>query len=182
MTIRLASLIHDSIVDGEGLRSVIFTQGCPHNCPGCHNAQTQPFDKGMVLDIDVVLNDVLKRDLKSVTFSGGEPFVQAEACYTIAKTLKAHGYSLWSYTGFDFEVLMRLKDPYIKKFLSTLDILIDGRFILAERNLTILFRGSSNQRILDVPRSLEKGEAVISDRFKDPDPVHERKKTPGIYI
>lgn len=181
MTIRLASLIHDSIVDGEGLRSVVFTQGCPHNCPGCHNPETQPFDKGLVLDINRVIDEVLSRDLKKVTFSGGEPFVQPKACYEIAKVLKEHGYSLWSYTGFDFEVLMRLKDPYIKKFLSTLDILIDGRFILEKRNLTILFRGSTNQRILDVPASLEANSPIISSRFKDPSAKNNRAQD-GIYL
>ena len=181
MSIRLASLIHDSIVDGEGLRSVVFTQGCPHNCKGCHNAATQPFDQGMVLDIDVVIQEILDRNHKKVTFSGGEPFVQADACYTIAKKLKEHGYSLWSYTGFDFEVLMRLNDPYIKKFLSTLDILIDGRFILEKRNLTILFRGSSNQRIIDVPASLKANAAIISSRFKDPVQTNNRDQQ-GIYL
>lgn len=183
MSIRLASLIHDSIVDGEGLRTVIFTQGCPHNCPGCHNQASIPFDGGSVLKIDDVLEDVLKRDLKRVTFSGGEPFVQAKSCYKIAKVLKENGYSLWSYTGFTIDALLRHRDPYVRKFLSTLDILIDGRFILAERSIATLFRGSKNQRIIDVPKSLEKNKAVVSENYKDPEPQSNKiEKKQGIYI
>lgn len=183
MTIRLASLIHDSIVDGEGLRTVIFTQGCPHNCPGCHNQASIPFDGGTILNIDDVIQDVLKRDLKRVTFSGGEPFVQAESCYRIAKTLKKEGYSLWSYTGFTMDALLRHRDPYVRKFLSTLDILIDGRFILAQRSIATLFRGSKNQRIIDVPRSLKENKPIVSKEYKDPEPQTQViKKNPGIFI
>ena len=183
MTIRLASLIHDSIVDGEGLRSVIFTQGCPHNCPGCHNQKSIPYDGGEVLEISQVLADVLGRDLKRVTFSGGEPMIQAEACYHIAKVLKEHGYSLWSYTGFTMDALLRHRDPYIRKFLECLDIVIDGRFILAERSIATLFRGSKNQRIIDVQKSLELNKPVVAKQYKDPEaPSMERKKPEGIFI
>lgn len=183
MSIRLASLIHDSIVDGEGLRTVIFTQGCPHNCPGCHNQASIPFDGGQVLSIDTVLEDVLKRDLKKVTFSGGEPFVQAESCYKIAKVLKENGFSLWSYTGFTMDALLRHRDPYVKKFLSTLDILIDGRFILSQRSIATLFRGSKNQRIIDVQKSLENNKPIVSDKYKDSEPqTNNIKKQAGIYI
>ncbi|NMB18313.1 MAG: anaerobic ribonucleoside-triphosphate reductase activating protein [Erysipelothrix sp.] len=181
MTIRLASLIHDSIVDGEGLRSVIFTQGCPHKCPGCHNPETIPFDKGKILYIDDVLDEVLKRDLKKVTFSGGEPFMQAESCYNIAKVLKEKGYNLWSYTGFTFERLIKLEDPYVHKFLSQLDILVDGPFILNQRNLSILFRGSENQRILDVQNSLKENKPIVSEKYKDPENLP-LSKPEGIFI
>lgn len=181
MKIRLASLIHDSIVDGEGLRSVVFTQGCPHNCPGCHNPESIPFDGGLLLNVDDVLEDILQRDLKKLTFSGGEPFVQARACYEIAKRLKEEGYSLWSYTGFTFESLLKHRDPYILKFLETLDILIDGRFILEEKSLAILFRGSRNQRIIDVPKSLKLKEAVVSEKYIDPI-KSPKAQTEGLYI
>lgn len=180
MSIRLASLIHDSIVDGHGIRSVIFTQGCPHRCPGCHNPETIPFDKGQVLKIDDVVDDVLQRDLKKVTFSGGEPFVQAEACSIIAKKLKAKDYNLWSYTGFTFETLLKLKDPYVLEFLKTLDILIDGRFILKDKNLSLLFRGSSNQRIIDVQASLKENKVVIAS-FSD-EHKKKTKNTSNIFI
>ncbi len=183
MSIRLASLIHDSIVDGEGLRTVIFTQGCPHKCVGCHNQASIPYDGGQILSIDDVVKDVLDRDLKRVTFSGGEPFVQAESCYRIAKILKEQGYSLWSYSGYTIDALLRHKDPYIKKFLSQIDILIDGRFILAERSLQTLFRGSKNQRIIDVPKSLKENKAVIASQYKDPELKSTRNpKEKGVFI
>lgn len=181
MKIRLASLIHDSIVDGEGLRTVIFTQGCPHNCPGCHNQRSIPFEGGTLLDISDVIAEVLKRDLKRVTFSGGEPFVQAQACYYIAKELKDQGYQLWSYSGFTFEVLMRLKDPYIQKFLSQLDVLIDGPFVLSKRSLSTLFRGSTNQRIIDVPKSLLQNKAIVVEKYQETTTT-KSEKAPGIFI
>lgn len=169
MNIQLSSLIHDSIVDGEGIRSVVFTQGCPHNCPGCHNQKAIPFEGGTTLDINTVIADILKADHRKVTFSGGEPFAQPEACYTIAKALRDEGYSLWSYTGYNYEMLLRHRNPFVMKFLEQLDILIDGRFILAKRSIGALFRGSTNQRIIDVPASLEAGKAVVSSIYKDPD-------------
>lgn len=182
MKIRLSSFIHDSIVDGEGIRSVIFTQGCPHNCPGCHNQKSIPFDGGDLIDVSTVIEEVLKQDLKKVTFSGGEPFVQAEELYTIAKELKSRGYNLWSYTGFNFEVLMRHQDPYVKKLLSQLDILIDGRFYLKKKDLSILYRGSTNQRILDVPQSLIQGKAVLSTVYVDEKVIDTKERTRDIFI
>lgn len=183
MKIRLASFIHDSIVDGEGIRSVVFTQGCPHNCPGCHNQKSIPFDGGELVSVYDVIDAILEKDLKKVTFSGGEPFVQAEQLYTIAKTLKEKGYNLWSYTGFTFEALMRHQDPYVMKFLEQLDILVDGRFYMKKKNLEILYRGSTNQRIIDVPKSLAIGKCVKSDLFIDPSDLEETKeRTDDIFI
>ena len=183
MTIRLASLIHDSIVDGEGLRTVVFTQGCPHNCPGCHNQASIPYDGGQILEIDRVLEDILSHDLKKVTFSGGEPMIQAEACYNIAKVLKSKGYNLWSYTGYTMDALLKHRDPYVRKFLEQLDILIDGRFILAERSIATLFRGSKNQRIIDVPKTLAQNKPVVATQYKDPEPHSMKKEKPeGLFI
>lgn len=170
MIINLSSLIHDSIVDGEGIRSVIFTQGCPHNCPGCHNQKAIPFEGGTPLDTEVIIKDILQRNLKKVTFSGGEPFAQAQACYEIAKILRENNYNLWSYTGYNFELLLRHRDPYVRKFLEQLDILVDGRFILAKKSMQALFRGSSNQRIIDVQAALKENKVVLSKRFKDTQP------------
>ncbi|MEG0326934.1 MAG: anaerobic ribonucleoside-triphosphate reductase activating protein [Erysipelothrix sp.] len=169
MKIRLSSFVPESIVDGEGIRSVVFTQGCPHNCPGCHNQKTIPFEGGKLVDVDDVIDQILQVDLGRVTFSGGEPFVQAEPLYYIAKELKKRGYSLWSYTGFTYEALMRHHDPFVQKYLSQLDIVIDGRFMIRKRSLAALYRGSSNQRIIDVPKSLEAGKAIVSDVYVDPE-------------
>lgn len=178
MKIRLASFISDSIVDGEGIRSVVFTQGCPHNCPGCHNQRSIPFEGGELIDVDDVIHQILQADLKRVTFSGGEPFVQAEQLYIIAKRLKQEGYNLWSYSGYTFEALLRHRDPFVQKLLSQLDILIDGRYLIKKKNLAALFRGSTNQRIIDVPQSLKMGEAVIAEKYRDeftnqPERVHD---------
>lgn len=181
MKIRLASFVSDSIVDGEGIRSVIFTQGCPHNCPGCHNQKSIPFDGGSLIEIDDVIEQVLSANHKKVTFSGGEPFVQAEQLYYIAKALKEEGYNLWSYTGFRYEALLRLKDPYVMKYLSLLDIVIDGRFMIRLRNLAALYRGSTNQRIIDVQASLAKGQVVVSDIYVDPE-QEENLRDQDIFI
>ena len=182
MKIRLASVIHDSIVDGEGIRSVIFTQGCPHNCPGCHNQKSIPFDGGDLISVEDVIEAVLESNLKKVTFSGGEPFVQAEQLYHIAKKLKEEGYNLWSYTGFKYEVLLRHSDPYVMKFLSLLDILIDGRFYMKLKDLSILYRGSSNQRIIDVQASLKEKELVLSEIYVDEKPLSQKERVHDIFI
>lgn len=167
MKIRLASFISDSIVDGEGIRSVIFTQGCPHNCPGCHNQKAIPFEGGSLLDVDDVIKEVLHKDLGRITFSGGEPFVQAEALYYIAKELKSNGYNIWSYSGYTFEALLRHRDPFVQALLGQLDVLVDGRFLLNKKNLAALFRGSTNQRIIDVPASLKCGQPIILERYRN---------------
>lgn len=181
MKIQLASLIHDSIVDGEGIRSVVFVQGCPHHCPGCHNPESIPFDGGMSLPIETVIQDILQAKHQKVTFSGGEPFAQAEELYHIAKALKEHGYNIWSYSGYTFEALLRHKDPYKQKLLSQIDVLVDGPFLLQKKSMAALFRGSSNQRILDVPKSLAKQEAVLLEKFIDLE-KEEEKKDPEIFI
>lgn len=174
MKIQLSSFISDSIVDGEGIRAVIFTQGCPHNCPGCHNQKAIPFEGGLWVDCDEVLEKIYKTNLKKVTFSGGEPFVQAESLYYIASKLKEQGYNLWSYTGYKWEALMKHPDPYIKMFLECLDILVDGRFMIRYKNLGALYRGSTNQRIIDVKESLKKQMVCLSKRYVDPVEVFDR--------
>lgn len=181
MKIQLSSLIHDSIVDGEGIRTVIFTQGCPHNCPGCHNPKTIPFDGGKAIDIDDVVLEIESAGLQKVTFSGGEPFAQAEALYYIASKLKDKGYNIWSYSGFTFEALMRHKDPYKQKLLSKIDILVDGPFLLKDRSIAALFRGSTNQRIIDVPLSLKNGKVILAEAYCDIDDFS-YKKEPDIFI
>ena len=181
MKIQLSSIIHDSIVDGEGIRSVIFTQGCPHNCPGCHNPKTIPFEGGTALDIDTVIADIKHAGLNKVTFSGGEPFAQAEQLYHIAKALKACGYNIWSYSGYTYEALIRHKDPFKQKLLSQIDILVDGPFLLYQRSIEALFRGSSNQRIIDVQKSLAQNEVVLAEKFIKADKI-EHTKDKDIFI
>lgn len=180
MKISLSSLIHDSIVDGPGLRSVIFTQGCPHNCPGCHNQKAIPFEGGELITTDDVVNEVLKANLHNVTFSGGEPFAQPKELYTIAKALREKGYNIWSYSGYTYNALIRHHDPYVQKLLSQLDILVDGRFLLEKRSIAAIFRGSTNQRIIDVQKSLKEDKVILSENFQDKNEFIERE--PDIFI
>lgn len=156
----LSGIVSDSIVDGPGIRTTIFSQGCPHHCPGCHNPETWAFGCGTPLDTDSIVEIVRSNPLcRGVTFSGGEPFAQAEAFTELSQALKALGYEVASYSGFTFEELLHGSEAQ-KKLLNSIDILIDGPFLLSEKSLEIAFRGSKNQRILDVPKSLAAGQAI----------------------
>lgn len=158
MKIRLADgkLLTDSIVDGEGLRAVIWTQGCSHNCKGCHNPETHAFDKGIEKDTEEIKELIKNLTLQDgITLSGGDPFFQAEACTDIAKFAKEQGLNVWAYTGFLFEDL--IKNEKMKNLLKYIDVLIDGKFELENKSLNIKFRGSTNQRIINVKKSLKDG-------------------------
>ncbi len=158
--LELSGIVSDSIVDGPGIRTCVFSQGCPHHCAGCHNPETWEFGCGTKISEEAVLEIVLSNPLcRGVTFSGGEPFAQAEGFATLARLLKGAGYEVASYTGFTFEQLLK-GTPAQKELLEQIDVLIDGPFLLAEKSLELAFRGSRNQRILDVPKSLAAGEAV----------------------
>lgn len=157
MEIRIAGTVQDSIVDGPGLRYVVFTQGCPHRCEGCHNPETHDFSGGKLTDTEKLYEECTENPLtKGVTFSGGEPFCQAEALYELGCRLKERGYHLMSYSGWTFEELQKKaeNEEYVGKLLSILDILVDGRFELANRSLMLTYRGSTNQRLIDVQKSL----------------------------
>ncbi|MBQ8614497.1 MAG: anaerobic ribonucleoside-triphosphate reductase activating protein [Ruminiclostridium sp.] len=163
MLIRLAGLVPESMVDGPGIRFTIFTQGCPHKCEGCHNPETHDFNSGRLADVDKIFSKIIANPLiKGVTFSGGEPFCQPEPLAYLAALLKEKGYHVMSYSGYTFEELIEKgkSNEHIKNLLSRLDVLVDGRFVLAERSLELRFRGSRNQRVLDAPESLRTGKAV----------------------
>ena len=152
-TIRIAGVVNDSIVDGPGIRYTIFTQGCPHHCKGCHNPQTWPFEGGKVVDIESLVDAMDANPLLSgVTFSGGEPFMQPQPLIELAKIAKSKGLNVLSYTGFLYEDI--LKDNEKLALLKELDYLIDGPFILEQRDLELRFAGSRNQRMIDVKKSL----------------------------
>ena len=156
----LSGIVSDSIVDGPGIRTTVFSQGCPHHCPGCHNPETWAFGCGTKIPAEAVVDIVRENPLcRGVTFSGGEPFAQAEAFARLAGLLKEKGFEVASYSGYTFEELLSGSDAQ-RRLLSSIDILIDGRFVLAEKSLEIPFRGSRNQRILDVRKSLEAGTAI----------------------
>ena len=163
----LAGIVSDSIVDGPGIRTTVFCQGCPHHCEGCHNPETWEFGCGTPMEEERILEIVRSNPLcRGVTFSGGEPFAQAEGFARLAKLLKAHRYEVAAYSGYTFEQLLR-GTPAQRELLGCIDVLIDGPFLLEQRSLQLPFRGSRNQRILNVPESLSRGEAVecTSDRW-----------------
>lgn len=167
-TVRIAGTVNDSITDGPGIRYTIFTQGCPHHCPACHNPQTWDFTGGMEVACADLLAEISHNPLlKGVTLSGGEPLAQAANLIPLAEAVRNMGLELAIYTGYTFERLLEMNDPAIMRLLSLADTLIDGPFVLAERNLELNFRGSSNQRILNLPLSLSKGRAVpeTADRW-----------------
>ena len=166
MEIRIAGTVQDSIVDGPGLRYVVFVQGCPHACPGCHNPQTHDFSGGRLTDTDALFDECVENPpTMGVTFSGGEPFSQAEALYELGTRLKQRGYNLMCYSGWTFEELLKKAetDEFVGKLLGILDTLVDGRFELSRRSLTLKFRGSTNQRILDVKKSLAAHNAIEAE-------------------
>ena len=156
----LSGIVSDSIVDGPGIRTTIFSQGCPHHCPGCHNPETWDFGCGTDVPVAAIVEMVQANPLcRGVTFSGGEPFAQAAGFAKLAVLLKAEGYEVASYSGYTFEELLEGTEAQ-QQLLSNIDILIDGPFLISEKSLEIAFRGSRNQRILDVKKSLAEGRAV----------------------
>ncbi len=163
--VKLAGFEEDSITNGPGLRFVLFTQGCPHHCPGCHNPQTHPFQGGREYTVEQLFRRIVSNPLESgVTFSGGEPFCQADALAELAEKLKERHYEIAVYTGFTFEYLNESPDDGIRKLLRHIDVLVDGKFILEKRDILLRFRGSGNQRILNVPASLHANSAVWVDQ------------------
>ena len=158
MEIRLAGLEPESIVDGPGYRFTVFVQGCPHNCPGCHNPQTHDFSGGHLADTDDVIAHLGKNPLvRGLTLSGGEPMMQPEPLYLIAKAAKEKGMNVWCYTGFTLDELLRENRADRMRLLSAVDVLVDGPFRSHERSLDLLYRGSKNQRLIDMPATLKSG-------------------------
>lgn len=171
MKIRLAvnEIQRDSIVDGEGVRAVIWTQGCIHNCPSCHNPETHSFDGGVIVDVDDIKRMIDKLEGQDgVTFSGGDPMEQPISCAKLAKYCHEKGLNVWCYTGYTYEALLKksVKFPAIGRFLEEIDVLVDGRFILEEKSYDVIFRGSKNQRLVDVKKSLITGKTVLVDKYE----------------
>lgn len=151
------NIIHDSVVDGDGLRSVVFFAGCPHHCKGCHNPESWNDKNGTDMTIDDIYIELMSNPITDVTFSGGEPFIQAEQLVKLASLLKESGKNIWIYSGFTIEEILVHPNKSFQKLLSLCDVLVDGKFELDKRDLTLPFRGSSNQRILPLEEyALEK--------------------------
>lgn len=165
MDVRIAGLIPESVVDGPGIRSVIFAQGCPRHCPGCHNPETIDPSGGEVRQEQELINVVEKTKLiKGVTFSGGEPFLQAEAFASMGRRFKEKGLDIMTYTGYTWEELFNLgkTKPEILDLLYVTDYLVDGPYLESKKDLNLAFRGSKNQRLIDVKKSLEDSCVVLA--------------------
>lgn len=163
-SIRLANIISDSIVDGPGFRMTLFTQGCLFRCEGCHNESTWDINGGTLYEIKDIQKKWRKNPLiEGITLSGGEPFLQTKECLEIAKLATNDGLDIIIYTGFLYEDLVKKNDSTINELLSLTKYLIDGPFILEKRSLMLLFRGSSNQRIIDVKKTKEQKKIVLMD-------------------
>lgn len=161
--LRISGIIEESIVDGLGIRYVIFTQGCPHHCKGCQNPETHDFSGGKVVNIKKLIDEISENPLISgVTFSGGEPFCQVKPLLKIAKEVIKRGKNVWVFSGYTFEQLIGMGDD-IKELLSLCDVLVDGKFVEEEKSLTLKFRGSKNQRLVDTKKSLNEGKVILAD-------------------
>ena len=164
MRFRLSGIVNDSIVDGPGLRLAVFMQGCPYGCPGCHNPQTHDVMGGREADTEEV-RAMLKKNplLDGLTLSGGEPLLQPQAACEMAEMAKAQGLNVWCYTGDTVEHLLKNCAPDVMAALEHVDVLVDGPFILEQKSLDLRFRGSRNQRLINMPATLKAGKAVLWD-------------------
>ena len=162
MKIRLAGVVDDSIVDGPGLRFSVFTQGCSHHCPGCHNPETHDPSGGHDGDTDELIARMKKNPLLSgITLSGGDPMEQSVPCLELARAAHGMGLNVWTYTGYTWEQLLTESDPDRMALLRETDVLVDGPFIQSQRSLELNFCGSKNQRLIDVPASLREGHVML---------------------
>ncbi len=165
-SIKIAGIVRESIVDGPGIRFTIFCQGCPHNCQGCHNPETHDFQGGYDCSLEKLLNEIDKDPLLSgVTFSGGEPMCQAESFLMLAKEIKKRKLDIVIFSGYTFEELENMckEDVAVKELLDLTDFLIDGKFDKDKKDLTLKFRGSSNQRVIDMNLTRKSGQITLSE-------------------
>ena len=162
MRISLSGVTGDSIVDGPGLRLTIFTQGCLHHCPGCHNPQTHDPEGGSWADTEDILAAAAENPLlDGITLSGGDPFLQPVPCLALAEGAHKIGLNVWTYTGYTWEALWEENAPEKIALLKETDVLVDGPFLLAERSLELRFCGSRNPRLIDVKKSLAEDKVVL---------------------
>lgn len=162
--VRLAGMLKESLVNGPGIRRVIFAQGCRHNCPGCFNQHTHDFNGGELIDMDELLKDIEDNPmLRGVTFSGGDPFEQADKFSYMAQKVHSFGKNVWCYTGYTYEFIAQNTSNRTgwKDLIENIDVLIDGKFEENLKDPSLKYRGSSNQRIIDVSKSLKSGSVVL---------------------
>jgi len=186
-TIRLAAPIQtDSIVDGEGIRAVIWTQGCSHNCFGCHNPETHDFNGGFEVNIEDLKKEISNlKNQQGVTFSGGDPLFQVDAVLELVKHCQFEKLNVWLYTGFTYEELIKMtkRNSKLKELLMNVDALVEGKFLLEEKSFDVKFRGSKNQRIINIKESLKQNRMVLIEKYiyKEPKYVKYREDN-HLYI
>ncbi|MCF0190915.1 MAG: anaerobic ribonucleoside-triphosphate reductase activating protein [Marinilabiliaceae bacterium] len=162
MYIFVLKIVESTTVDGPGLRNSVYCAGCVNQCPGCHNPQSWDIMAGRPMHVEEIAQRLLSDDMCNITFTGGDPMYQAKGFTELAKIIKSQSKkSIWCYSGYTFEEI--IKDQDKRALLPYIDILVDGRFVQALRNTDLLFRGSSNQRLIDVQKSLAKGRAILYD-------------------
>lgn len=161
-TISILDIVEDTTVDGPGFRTTVYCAGCPNRCPGCHNPQSWDIRNGHDMDVEDILGIILADPFADVTFSGGDPMFQPSGFKELAKAIKERSIkNIWCYTGYLFEDLLKM--PQQRELLEYIDVLVDGRFIDALKDEALHFRGSSNQRVIDVKASLENGSTIVMD-------------------
>lgn len=159
---RIANTISDSIVDGPGLRFTVFTQGCPHNCAGCHNQETHDPAGGRECEVEDLVAELEQNPLvQGLTLSGGDPFLQAGECARLARIARRHGLTVWTYTGYTYEKLLEEGQAERLALLDATDVLVDGPFVAEQKSYAARFRGSNNQRLIDVRQSRQTGQVVL---------------------
>ncbi len=164
--IRIAGIVKESTVDGPGFRYVVFTQGCPHNCEGCHNPETHDFKAGKIVSINRLIDDISKNPLlKGITISGGEPFMQGKQVYNFISKIDKSRLTVMVYTGFNYEQLLEKanEENCYLEILKNTDILIDGKFKKELMSENILFRGSTNQRAIEAKKSINSGKVILHE-------------------
>ena len=163
--IQILDIIEDTMVDGPGFRTSIYCAGCRHQCPGCHNPQSWDFEGGRAVTTEEVMRVIEADPYANVTFTGGDPMYQPEGFAELARAIHERtDKSIWCYTGFTFEELVT--NPRQRQLLEQVDVLVDGPFIKALRDDDLCFRGSTNQRLIDVAASLKTGHIVSADKNK----------------
>ena len=150
METRILRIISDTTVDGEGLRTSVYFPGCNHACKGCHNPESWDFSGGRAVDTHFIVEKVVEYDNHKVTLSGGDPMYRKDEVFALITELKSviPDVNIWIYTGFTYEELLGMQDPVINKILDNIDVLVDGPFVEEKKDEDLLFRGSSNQRII----------------------------------
>ena len=163
-TMRMYGVVSDSIVDGPGYRTAIFVQGCPHHCEGCHNPESHDFAAGKDMTLDEIEQKFTGNPLlDGITLSGGEPFCQPAGCAELARRAHGKGLNVWCFTGYRYEALLERaqSEPDVKALLSEIDVLVDGPFVLAQRSLDLLYKGSKNQRLIDLQKTRQTGAITL---------------------